>query len=129
MNKLICPQCGLDDHPSGARFCCVCGQAFSQEISPSDLFVMANAISTYGDLHQQLVAIEEMAELIKEICKHYRGASNRAHIIEETADVEVVTQQIKMIYKDEGEVDIVKRQKIERLWLRILETRRKRQQA
>lgn len=44
--------------------------------------VFEKAIETYGKDLQKQVAIEEMAELTKEICKDFRGKGNREHIIE-----------------------------------------------
>lgn len=45
------------------------------------------------------VAIEEMSELTKELCKHRRGQRNILHIAEEIADVEIMLEQLKMIFK------------------------------
>ena len=39
------------------------------------------AIDTYGVRAQKLMAIEEMSELTKEICKDFRGKLNREHLI------------------------------------------------
>ena len=61
------------------------------------------------------VAIEEMSELTKELCKHRRGEKNILHIAEEIADVEIMLEQLKMIFKCR---DIVAEQmdvKIERI--------------
>lgn len=45
------------------------------------------------------VAIEEMSELTKELVKHRRGKRNILHIAEEIADVEIMLEQLKMIFK------------------------------
>ena len=52
----------------------------------------------YGADLQKQVAIEEMAELTKEICKDFRGKGNREHIIEEMADVCIMLDQLMIIY-------------------------------
>ena len=38
------------------------------------------AIRTFGEEYQEEVAVEELSELIKEICKNWRGNDNRAAI-------------------------------------------------
>lgn len=60
--------------------------------------VLQKAIETYGAESQLNVAIEELSELIKEICKHKRGADNVVAIIEEMADVYIMLEQMQMIF-------------------------------
>ena len=60
--------------------------------------VIEKAIETYGADLQKQVAIEEMSELIKEICKDFRGKGNRDNILEELADVIIMTTQLQIIY-------------------------------
>lgn len=50
-----------------------------------------------GSLVQEVVAMEEMAELTKEISKMIRGESNRSHIVEEMADVRIMLEQLMLI--------------------------------
>ena len=59
---------------------------------------LKKAIETYGAEAQLNVAIEELSELIKEICKHKRGESNLVAIIEEMADVYIMLEQMQMIF-------------------------------
>lgn len=61
------------------------------------------AIETYGVRMQKLMAIEEMSELTKEICKDFRGLRDREHLIEEMADVTIMLDQMLLIYKISGE--------------------------
>ena len=56
------------------------------------------AIAVYGESLQKQVAIEEMAELTKEICKDFRGKGNREHILEEIVDVSIMLEQLQIIY-------------------------------
>lgn len=56
------------------------------------------AIETYGEESQRRVAIEEMSELTKELCKWDRGHGNRLHIAEEIADVKIMLEQLTLIY-------------------------------
>lgn len=44
------------------------------------------------------VAIEEMAELTKELCKQRRGSQNILNIAEEIADVTIMLEQLTMIF-------------------------------
>lgn len=66
--------------------------------------LLTAAINTYGHMPQKLMAIEEMSELAKEICKDFRGNNNRDKISEEMADVEIMLAQLKLIYSNHGSV-------------------------
>lgn len=56
------------------------------------------AIETYGEESQRRVAIEEMSELTKELCKWDRGHNNRLYIAEEIADVKIMLEQLTLIH-------------------------------
>lgn len=60
--------------------------------------VIQKAIETYGADLQKQVAIEEMAELTKEICKDFRGKANRENIIEQIAGVQIMLYQLMAMY-------------------------------
>lgn len=60
--------------------------------------VIEQAIESYGKDMQLNVAIEEMSELIKEICKNKRGADNIESITEELADCHIMMDQIQIIF-------------------------------
>ena len=78
------------------------------------------AIETYGVRAQKLMAIEEMSELTKEICKDFRGKLNRENLIEEMADVLIMLDQMLILYKISGEeVGLVRVKKVERLKERL----------
>ena len=51
----------------------------------------------YGSSHQMIVAIEEMAELQKEVTKFIRGDIRFDEICEEIADVEIMIEQLRFI--------------------------------
>lgn len=61
--------------------------------------IYKQAIKTYGKKAQKLMAIEEMSELTKEICKDFRGKLDREHLIEEMADVTITIDQLIMMYE------------------------------
>ena len=74
----------------------------------------------YGEKAQKLMAIEEMSELTKEICKDFRGKLNREHLIEEMADVLIMLDQMLLLYKISGEeVGLMRIKKVERLKERL----------
>lgn len=65
----------------------------------SQIEVLKRAINQFGMDMQLNVAIEEFSELIKEICKHKRGADNISHIIEEMADCYIMLEQMKIMFE------------------------------
>ena len=79
------------------------------------------AINTFGPENQEEVAVEEMAELTKEICKNWRGKDNRAAIAEEIADVTIMLEQLRIIFDVNNAVCDYMDAKIERLHMRIQE--------
>lgn len=82
------------------------------------------ALAAFGRDSQMMVAIEEMSELTKELCKNGRGQENTTHIAEEIADVEIMLQQMVMLFDCAGQVETFRRHKLERLAGRIEEVRR-----
>lgn len=81
--------------------------------------VMGDAIQTFGERAQEAMLLEEMSELQKEICKHWRGRDNLAEIAEEIADVEIMLDQMKMVFSCAGRVKAIRASKIRRLSERI----------
>ena len=60
--------------------------------------VLKQAIETYGKEKQSMMALEEMAELQKEVCKSSRGNNNHDEIVEEIADVLIMIEQLKIMH-------------------------------
>ena len=58
----------------------------------------------YGKDSQVLIAIEEMSELTKELCKYFRRYDRRREIIEEMADAEIMLEQLTELFKCDKEV-------------------------
>ena len=81
--------------------------------------VFKAAIEKYGQKAQSAMFIEEAAVLTKEICKNWRGQSNEERIAEEIADVEIVLDQLKIIYCVTGKVHDYRIKKIKRLKQRL----------
>lgn len=84
-----------------------------------DLYAVA--VKKYGKLSQLIMCMEEMAELTKELSKSIRGADNSAAIAEEMADVEIMLEQLRLIYRNRSEVDTIKADKLRRLAYRLEE--------
>lgn len=78
-------------------------------------------LDKYGD-KQLIVAIEELSELQKEICKYLRNHQiMKKDIIEEIADVEIMLEQIKLYFNfDQKIIDAVKEMKLIRTKERML---------
>lgn len=86
---------------------------------------LEKAIETYGKDMQLNVAIEELSELIKEICKNKRGSDNRENIIEEMADCYIMLEQLNIIFDIEySEINRVIEEKLSRLEKRLAESRK-----
>ena len=59
----------------------------------------------YGKEHQVLIAIEEMSELTKELCKYFRRYDRKKEIIEEVADAQIMLEQLIELFGINNEVD------------------------
>lgn len=84
--------------------------------------VCESAVHTYGKEHQKLIAIEEMSELTKALCKDTRYPDNPSvleNVAEEIADVRIMLDQLEYIYKCSSDVVKYKQMKIRRLADRI----------
>lgn len=60
--------------------------------------ILKRAIATFGEKAQKIMVLEETSELQKEVCKSIRGADNRDAIVEETADLLIMLEQLKMMH-------------------------------
>ncbi len=85
--------------------------------------IMLRAIHRYGETAQIDMAVEEMAELTKALCKVKRatpGATTTAaiaNVIEEIADVQIMLDQLRLIFA--RSTDEVEEDKLRRLLSRI----------
>ena len=94
-----------------------------------------SAIKTFGVDLQLAVAIEEMAELTKELCKAQRTIfaartglgdgriDNLDEIAEEIADVQIVLEELEQLYGAKKKVQKIRQQKLARLEMRIEKAR------
>lgn len=82
--------------------------------------VLKRALYTWGEQAQMMMVVEEMSELMKEILKNVnRGKDNLAEIIEETADVEIMLEQLKENYQIADKVEAYKSEKIKLIERRL----------
>ncbi|MBQ7304449.1 MAG: hypothetical protein IJW75_06015 [Alphaproteobacteria bacterium] len=88
--------------------------------------IYKRALKTWGKEPQMLQVIEEMSELTKEILKNVnRKKDNIAELIEETADVEIMLEQLKCCYDIKDEVENYKAQKLLKIEKRLDEWKQK----
>lgn len=84
--------------------------------------VCESAVHTWGKEHQKLIAIEEMSELTKALCKDTRYPNTPAvldNVAEEIADVRIMLDQLEHIFACSEQVRKYKHKKIKRLADRI----------
>ena len=81
--------------------------------------VYAKLLKLYGD-KQIIIAIEELSELQKELCKVLREKGIYGSVVEEIADVEIMLEQMKIYFEiKEVELEEMKKHKIERTIKRL----------
>jgi NTP pyrophosphatase (non-canonical NTP hydrolase) len=80
--------------------------------------ILQTAIVLYGRQAQMDVAIEECAELINAIQKHRRGRVGDKEVIDEIADVRIMTEQLAIIFGEE-EVEARRQYKLARQQARM----------
>ena len=69
-----------------------------------------------GQDHQITVAIEELAELTKELTKAVRGFPNKMRITEEIADVTICIEQLMLMYEiSDNDIKLFTTYKLKRL--------------
>lgn len=80
-------------HPNRFILVWICKRG--NQMNPTEIY--EKAIEIYGENAQLDMAVEEMSELTKEICKRKRGKDNHAAIVEEVADVLIMIEQLKIM--------------------------------
>lgn len=56
------------------------------------------ALVKYGAENQMIVAVEELSECQKEICKILRGGRDFGHLAEEIADAQIMLEQLVQMF-------------------------------
>lgn len=83
----------------------------------NDLYQLA--LDKWGVNGQLTVAVEELSELTKEICKTLRNIWNTNDLAEEVADVEIMCEQLRYIFSIDEDVNDWKTYKLNRLANRL----------
>ena len=86
--------------------------------------VYIKALETYGEEAQITMVFEEMAELQKALCKYLRKPYPKdieiySNIAEEIADVEIMLEQMKLLFEIESAVEKFETMKVDRLKERL----------
>lgn len=90
-----------------------------KRISDSEKPILTAALEAYGGTMQQMVLLEEMSELQKEVCKQWRGRDNLEQIAEEMADVQIMLDQMTLFFQNGGLQEQYRMKKLERLGERL----------
>ena len=77
------------------------------------------ALTKWGKQAQTMMAIEEMAELTKEICKLFRGKADMESLADEIADATIMLEQLRLMYGINADVCKHMDMKILRLQARL----------
>ena len=80
--------------------------------------VYSQALNKWGAESQTMMLFEEMAELQNAICKYSRKRNNINDVATEIADVQIMTEQMSILFGKEI-VDSEKKRKFERLKNRL----------
>lgn len=73
------------------------------------------AVNTFGANQQIIKAMEELGELSTALARYFtKSKSNTSNINEEIADVEIMLNQLRLIFSN-AEIDKHKKEKLERL--------------
>ena len=78
-----------------------------------------NAMLAFGEQNQLIVAIEELSECQKEICKILRGGEDFRNLAEEVADATIMLEQIRLMFNINDCVCNFMDEKIKRLEDRV----------
>lgn len=83
--------------------------------------ILKTAVMRFGQMAQTDVMIEEMSELTKALCKYKRAltcgtleAQQKLDVLEEMADVQVMLDQMKLLYGDCREQETAKLERLAR---------------
>lgn len=115
--RKVCADEYWDDQAVIARKCLVMGPGEGCRRER----ILQDAVRTWGRDAQMLMMVEEMSELTKEICKFYRAtddasAAAAGNIREEMADVQIMLDQMQIMF---GSVGTMMRAKLDRLEKRL----------
>ena len=87
----------------------------SDDMEGQESYICKRAVEAFGKDTQILMYFEEAGELAQAISKDKRGFKDKANIAEEIADVEIMLEQLKYIYKCHHAAEQFKAKKLIRL--------------
>ncbi len=93
--------------------CDLCGLREVETTIEKEL--LKEALNRWGDDFQIMMLFEEMGELMQAISKFKRGRLVADRIAEEIADVEILLNQMKLLYGIERDASIWKKEKLNKL--------------
>lgn len=70
-------------------------------MTDSEKQIYINVLNKLGFKDQVYMLFEEMSELQNAICKYRRGRMEAQSVIEEIADVEIMTEQMSVIFRND----------------------------
>lgn len=111
--EFSCPCSYIEDYTE-------CPFVSEEELINENKKIYLKAIEEFGANKQIVVAIEELSELQKELCKFLRYETT-TNLSEEIADVGIMLEQLKIIFGIEEVVEQDKRFKINRLAKSLVE--------
>ena len=97
-------------------------QLAGKERPEEKMIICKRAVDTYGWRMQSVIAMEEMAELIKELSKALRSPSLTNHdaLVEGMADVQIMWNQMRYMFDiSDKQLDAMTDLKLSRLWERL----------
>ena len=81
--------------------------------------IYKKALELWGEQFQVMMAIEEMAELMQKLSQYYRQNRivSQDDVLKEIADVEILLNQLKLIFDDEDyqSFRFIKQEKLNKL--------------
>lgn len=83
--------------------------------------IYQEALDKWGASAQINMAIEEMSELTKELCKRLRGFDNDRALAEEMADVMIMMEQMQLLFENTRDIYFIMDRKCNRLADRLKE--------
>lgn len=117
-----CPQCGkeMEEFIGQVRCKCRCGCTVCTNVKNESRHMTEREILEgvqleFGAHHEMFVALEELSELQKEICKDLRDEGDDDAIAEEMADVQIVLAHLEMMYNNAERVADFRKEKLMRL--------------
>lgn len=89
----------------------------------NEITLFKEASRVWGDEMQTMVLFEEIGELMQAVSKHKRNPRHPTHInlLQEIADVEIMLDQLKLRLDAVSMVAAIRKQKINRLEIRLNE--------